>query len=82
MILVTGATGFVGRALIRHLADAGYPVRVLLRPSPNSPTLPRGVSMEVAVSSLEDERGLSAAMVGVDAVYHLVGVERRGLMPT
>lgn len=34
--------------------------------------------MEVAVSSLEDERGLRAAMVGVDAVYHLVGVERRG----
>jgi len=78
MILVTGATGFVGRALIRHLADAGYPVRVLLRPSPDSPTLPRSVSMEVTVSSLDDERGLSAAMVGVDAVYHLVGVERRG----
>ncbi len=78
MILVTGGTGFVGRALIRHLAEAGYPVRVLLRPSPDSPTIPRGVSMEVAVSSLEDERGLRAAMVGVDAVYHLVGVERRG----
>jgi NADH dehydrogenase len=34
--------------------------------------------MEVAVSSLEDERGLRAAMVGVDTVYHLIGIERRG----
>ena len=78
MILVTGGTGFIGRALIRHLDEAGLPVRVLLRPSPDSPTIPRGVSMEVAVSSLEDERGLRAAMVGVDTIYHLVGVERRG----
>ena len=78
MILVTGGTGFIGRALIRHLADVGYPVRALLRPSPKSPTIPKGVAMEVAVSSLEDERGLRAAMVGVDTVYHLVGVERHG----
>jgi NADH dehydrogenase len=34
--------------------------------------------VEVAVSSLNDERGLRAAMVGVDTVYHLAGVERRG----
>lgn len=34
--------------------------------------------MEVAVSSLNDGRGLRAAMVGVDTVYHLAGVERRG----
>ena len=78
MILVTGGTGFIGRALIRHLADAGYPLRVLLRPSSTSPAIPRGVPLEVAVSSLTDPRGLRAALVGVDTVYHLVGVERRG----
>lgn len=78
MILVTGGTGFIGRALIRHLTEAGHQVRTLIRPSPHSPTFPRGVPVEVAVSSLEDERGLRAAMVDVETVYHLVGVERRG----
>jgi uncharacterized protein YbjT (DUF2867 family) len=78
MILVTGGTGFIGRALIRHLVELDYPVRTLIRPSKRSPRLPRGVPVEVAVSSLKDERGLRAAMVGVDTVYHLVSGEWRG----
>ncbi len=76
MILVTGGTGFIGRALVRSLVESGYPVRTLIRPSPRTPNLPRGVPVEVAVSSLTDVRGLRAAMVGVDVVYHLAGVER------
>ncbi len=50
----------------------------MLRPSPQSPRLPMGLSVDVAVSSLNDERSLRAAMVGVDTVYHLAGVERQG----
>ncbi|MBL8092421.1 MAG: NAD-dependent epimerase/dehydratase family protein, partial [Anaerolineales bacterium] len=29
MILITGATGFIGRALVRQLSAIGYPLRVL-----------------------------------------------------
>ena len=61
-------------------------VRVLLRSSPNSPRLPRGVPVEVAVASLNDERSIRAALRGVDQIYHLAtsGTEgRRGnLMKT
>lgn len=78
MILVTGGTGFIGKALVRTLVEAGHKVRTLIRPSTKSPGLPRGVAVEVAVCSLDDLRGLRAAMVGVDTVYHLAGVERRG----
>ena len=81
MILITGATGFIGRALVRHLSGAGMQVRVLLRSSPNSPRLPRGVPVEVAVASLNDERALRAALRGVEQIYHLAtaGTEgRRG----
>lgn len=78
MILVTGATGFIGRALVRHLSDAGQQVRVLLRSSPNSPRLPRGVPVEVAVASLNDERALRAAMRGVDQIFHLTSAATEG----
>lgn len=77
MILVTGGTGFVGSVLIPNLLKAGKEVRLLLRPSPVSPRLPKGVSVEVAVCSLKDERGLRAALKGVDTVIHLAGAERQ-----
>ncbi len=53
-------------------------MRVLLRPSRRSPELPRGVPVEVAVARLDDPRGLRAAMVEVETVFHLAGAEWRG----
>ena len=78
MILVTGATGFIGRVLVRQLTETGQQVRVLLRPSPKSPRLPKGVPVEVAVVSLNDERGLRAALRGVDHIYHLASAAAQG----
>lgn len=78
MILVSGATGFIGRVLIRQLTENGYPVKVLLRPSPRTPRLPKGVPVEVAVVSLADTRGLRAAMSDVDTVFHLASAESQG----
>jgi uncharacterized protein YbjT (DUF2867 family) len=78
MILVTGGTGFIGKALVRHLTESGFPVRLLIRPSKKSPDLPRGVPLEIAVSSLTDSRSIRSAMLDVDIIYHLAGVEWHG----
>jgi uncharacterized protein YbjT (DUF2867 family) len=82
MILVTGGTGFIGRALLRQLHFSGKEVRALLRPSARTPNLPKGIELNVVLSSLLDKRGLRAALTGVTAVVHLAsdaaeaGVER------
>ncbi len=78
MILVTGATGFIGRALIRQLSALGIPTRALIRPSPRTPRLPKGVPVEVAVVSLSDVRGLRAALTNADVVFHLASAESQG----
>jgi len=78
MILVTGGTGFVGRSVLRHLSAAGFQVRTLLKPAQRSPRLPAGVSVDVALASLNDPRGIRAALVGVDSIVHLASAERTG----
>lgn len=50
-----------------------------MRPSRRSPELPAGIPVEAAISSLNDKRGVRAAMVGVKSVVHLAGAERGGL---
>jgi uncharacterized protein YbjT (DUF2867 family) len=78
MILVTGATGFIGRALTRQLLETGRELRVLIRPSRRSPRLPKGQPIDVAVVNLADERAIRAALKGVDVIFHLAGAEWQG----
>jgi len=78
MILITGATGFIGRAVVRQLSSIGYPLRTLIRPSLRTPKLPKGVPVEVAVVSLADVRGLRAALRDVDTIIHLASAENQG----
>jgi NADH dehydrogenase len=59
--------------VLKQLAGYDHPLRTLLEPSQVSPALPPGIEVDVALSSLLDERGIRAAMVGVDTVIHLAG---------
>lgn len=65
-ILVTGATGQVGRHLVAQLDDAGHAVRALTR-DPARSDLPKGV--ETVAGDLTDAASLEAAFEGVDAIH-------------
>ncbi|WP_404378485.1 NAD-dependent epimerase/dehydratase family protein [Caenispirillum salinarum] len=69
--LVTGGAGFLGRHIVRQLAEAGEPVRVL-DPACGRVAWPQGV--EPVDGSVLDPDRLSAAMKGVQTVYHLAAV--------
>lgn len=66
LILVTGASGFVGQHVCRHLAESGYQVRALVRHPWIQPHLETVVSPDLA-----DTTALRHAMRGVKAVVHL-----------
>ncbi|WP_033292340.1 NAD(P)H-binding protein [Amycolatopsis jejuensis] len=65
-ILVTGATGNVGRLVVDELVSRGVPVRALTV-DPERAALPEGV--EVVVGSLARPKTLPGALDGVEAVY-------------
>ncbi|MFL1380856.1 MULTISPECIES: NAD(P)H-binding protein [unclassified Nocardiopsis] len=65
-ILVTGATGTVGRHLVRWLVERGHPVRALTR-RPDRADLGPGV--EVVGGDLTDTATLKDAFAGVDGVH-------------
>jgi NADH dehydrogenase len=79
LILVTGATGFLGRHVVQLLKGQGEEVRCLVRPHSNVSHL-RQQNAELVVGDVTEPATLSAAAQGVDAVVHLVAVirERRG----
>ena len=68
--LVTGASGFVGAAVVRALLAAGCQVRVLLRPQSSRRNL-AGLAVEPAIGELADVGALEAALAGCEALFHV-----------
>jgi NADH dehydrogenase len=78
MILVTGGTGFVGKEIVRQLAEAGHHVRVLARHPERAgkgPISGRPLqNVEYVRGDVLDSVSLASAMKGATAVIHLVGI--------
>ncbi len=70
MILITGATGTVGRALLEQLLPTGAPLRAMTR-HPDKAELPTGV--EVVGADLGDPASLEPALRGITKVFLLSG---------
>jgi UDP-glucose 4-epimerase len=74
-ILVTGASGFIGRALVTELAGAGHTVRAAMRQPAD--VFPRSVEV-VAVSDLTRPVEWRALLSRVEIVVHLAGIAHTG----
>jgi len=72
MLLITGATGTVGRHVLRLLADKGEAVRAMTRDRTRVPTLP---GVDVVQADFDDPASVQQAVAGVEAVFLLTAPE-------
>ena len=74
MILLTGATGLLGSAVLRRLVARGEPVRCLVRDARRLG--PERMHVQLATGDLADPAAFRNALRGVRTVLHLAGSER------
>jgi dihydroflavonol-4-reductase len=71
-VLVTGATGFVGGALVAALLKEGCSVDCLVRSTSNTNAL-RNFPVRLIPGDLEKLSAMREALAGIDTVYHVAG---------
>jgi dihydroflavonol-4-reductase len=74
-VLVTGASGFIGSAVVRALLADGYPVRALCEPGRTEESL-AGLPVDIVRGDVRDPGFLDAAVTGVSTVFHLAAIYR------
>jgi len=72
LVLVLGATGYIGGRLVPRLLAGGYRVRTLTRSAARVAALPWADQVEVVEGDAADQDAMDRAMDGVDVVYYLV----------
>jgi nucleoside-diphosphate-sugar epimerase len=75
--LVTGATGFTGGHLVRHLRRRGYGVRALVRGEDPRTAALAALGVELCTGDLTDRAALARALAGVDIVYNIGATYRQ-----
>ncbi len=73
VVAVTGATGFLGRRLVKVLAEQGWTVRILARRDIADAAW-RGLEPQLVIGDLANTRALAELCHGAEAVVHLAGL--------
>ncbi len=69
--LITGATGFVGSAVVRELLRKGHQVRAMVRPDSDRRNLAGLPPVEVVAGDLKNRNSLAIALKGCEALFHV-----------
>jgi uncharacterized protein YbjT (DUF2867 family) len=72
LVLVTGATGYIGGRLVTHLLDVGYRVRVFARQADRLRDYPWISKVEVVEGDANDVEALDNALKSVDIAYYML----------
>ena len=78
LYFLTGATGFLGGALARHLREGGHQVRAVVR-SPDQAGDLRAIGVDLHRGDVTDKGSMRTAMTGVDGMFHVAGWYKVGL---
>src|SRR5262245_20623411 len=73
--LVTGASGFIGSAVVRKLLARGRAVRCYVEPGADLKNL-EGLDVEVVTGDVNDRARIGEALAGCDVLYHLAAIYR------
>ena len=73
LVAITGATGFLGRYIVRACASRGWRVRILARRAVDHPQL-ADLQLDVVPGDLSDKQALRALVDGADSVIHAAGL--------
>ena len=67
---ITGATGFVGSAVLRRVLQEGYDVRVMIRPQSDLRHL-EGLDIETVTGDITNRDSLASILKGSDVLFHV-----------
>ncbi len=79
--LVTGASGYLGSWIVKHLAAQGIPVRAMVRTAAKVAAAREIGATEVAIADMRDPESLARAVKGVQGIYHVASLFRVGGLP-
>jgi dihydroflavonol-4-reductase len=77
-VAVTGATGFIGSAVVRQLLEQKRSVRAIVEPGANLQNL-EGLPVERVTCDVTDTKAMTHALSGCESLYHLAAVYKTWL---
>lgn len=76
-ILITGATGNVGRELTRQLSAAKVPYRAMMRSTKDAGAFSALAGAQIVIGDFDDSKSLSHALQGVERAFLLTNSSER-----